>query len=120
MLKNASFTVNPDQSVSAFMEFDGTAQKKNIFYHIDSIYNDDLEEFNGVLHSASLSVTLDRFNYLRSYTLTVTASIESNGTKALATYAIQYHFEYSETPREIDFPDDLDNWNSYSGDSDNV
>ena len=120
MLENASFTVNPDQSVSAFMEFDGTAQKKNIFYHIDSIYNDDLEEFNGVLHSASLSVTLDRFNYLRSYTLTVTASIESNGTKALATYAIQYHFEYSETPREIDFPDDLDNWNSYSSGSDNV
>ena len=114
MLENATFSVNPDQSVSAFMEFDGTAQKKNIFYHVDSIYNDDLEEFKGVIHSATLSVTLDRFNYLRSYTLTVTASIESNQTKALATYAIQYHFEYSETPREIDFPDDLDNWNSSS------
>ena len=117
MLENAIFTVNPDQSVNAVMEFDGTAQTKNIFYHIDSIYNDDLMELNGVLHSAQLSVTLDRFNYLRSYTLTVTAEIESNGTKALATYAIQYHFEYSETPREIDFPDDLDHWNFSSNGS---
>ncbi len=120
MLKTAVFTVNPDQSVSAVMEFDGTEQEKNIFHHIYSVYNDDLTEFNGVLHSAKLSVTLDRFNYLRSYTLTVTASIESNGTKALATYDIQYHFEYSETPREIDFPDDLAEWNFSSEGTENV
>ena len=113
MLENAIFTVGPDQSVSAVMDFDGSLQKKNIFYHIKSVYNDDLASMqNADIQSASLALTLDRFNYLTSYTLTVTAAIESNGTKALATYVIQYHFDYSETPKEIDFPDDLEEWAS--------
>ena len=98
MLANAVLTVNPDQSVSAVMDFDGTTQEKNIFHQIKSVYNDDLSVMmNGEFLSCSLAVTLDRFNYLTSYTLTVTAEIESNGTRALATYAIQYHFDYSES-----------------------
>ena len=118
MLENAVFTVGQDQSVTAEMTFNGTLQEKNIFYHIKSIYNDDLAAMQSAsLQSASLSVTLDRFNYLRSYTLTVTALIESNGKKALATYTVQYRLDYSETPREIDFPDDLDRWGVPSQDT---
>ena len=111
MLEHAVFTVGPDQSVSAFMEFDGNSQQKNIFYQIDSIYNDDLYEMQNVsIRRSTLAVTLDRFNHMTSYTLTVTAAIELNGVQAIATYSIQYHLNYSETPREIDFPDDLENW----------
>ena len=115
MLKNATLTVNPDQSVSAYMTFDGAPQEKNIFYHIKSIYKDDLATMNAELLSCELAVTLDRFNYLNAYTLTVTVSVDHKGTKAQVTYAIQYRFDYSETPREIDFPDDLDEWTSSSG-----
>lgn len=114
MLKHATLTVNPDQSVSAYMPFDGTAQEKNIFYHVKSIYNDDLATMNAKLLSCELAVTLDIFNYLRAYTLTVTTAVDSNGVTAQVTYTIQYHFDYSETPREIDFPDDLDEWTSSS------
>ncbi len=116
MLENALFTVGPDQTVSAVMDFDGTSQEKNIFYHIKSVYNDDLANMQRAeIQNASLALTLDRFNYLTSYTLTVTAEIESNGTRALATYAFQYSFDYSEMPREITFPADLDGWGSSSG-----
>lgn len=111
MLEKAVLTVNPDQSVTASMQFDGASQKNNIFYHILSIYNDDLAAMpNAEIFEASLTVTLDRFNYLTSYTLTVTAAVESGATKALATYAAQYGMRYSETPREIDFPSDLEEW----------
>ena len=111
MLEHAVLTVGPDQSVIAVMEFDGNTQQKNIFYQINSIYNDDLYEMQNVsIRKTTLAVTLDRFNHLTSYTLTVTASIEWNGVQALATYSIQYHLNYSETPREIDFPDDLESW----------
>jgi hypothetical protein len=111
MLEQAVFTVGDDQSVSAVMEFDGNIQQKNIFYQINSIYNDDLYAMQNVsIRKTSLAVTLDRFNHLTSYTLTVTASIELSGVQALATYSIQYHMDYSETPREIDFPDDLESW----------
>ena len=117
MLEQAVFTIGPDQSVSAFMEFDGNSQQKNIFYQINSIYNDDLYEMQNVsIRKTTLAVTLDRFNHMTSYTLTVTASIELNGVQALATYAIQYHLNYSETPREIDFPDDLESWGKLSED----
>lgn len=115
MLEHAIFTVGDDQSVSAVMEFDGNSQQKNIFYQINSIYNDDLYAMQNVsIRKTSLAVTLDRFNHLTSYTLTVTASIELNGVQALATYAIQYRLDYSETPREIDFPDDLESWGNTS------
>ena len=111
MLEQASFTIGPDQSVSAVMEFDGNSQQKNIFYQINSIYNDDLYEMQNVsILKSTLAVTLDRFNHMTSYTLTVTAAIEWNGVQAIATYAIQYHLDYSETPREIDFPNDLESW----------
>lgn len=111
MLEQAVLTVGSDQSVSAVMEFDGNSQQKNIFYQINSIYNDDLYAMQNVsIRKTALSVTLDRFNHLTSYTLTVTASIELSGVQALATYSIQYHMDYSETPREIDFPDDLESW----------
>jgi hypothetical protein len=69
---------------------------------------------NAKLLSCELAVTLDIFNYLRAYTLTVTTAVDSNGVTAQVTYTIQYHFDYSETPREIDFPDDLDEWTSSS------
>ena len=39
MLKNASFTVNPDQSVSAVMEFDGNSQQKNIFLQPHEVFS---------------------------------------------------------------------------------
>ena len=111
MLEHAVFTVGPDQSVSAFMEFDGNSQQKNIFYQINSIYNDDLSVMQNVaIRKTEVSVTLDRFNHMTSYTLTVTAAIELSGVQALATYSIQYYLDYSETPREIDFPDDLEVW----------
>ena len=111
MLEQAVFTVGPDQSVSAVMEFDGNSQQKNIFYQINSIYNDDLAAMQSAeLRKTTLTVTLDRFNHMTSYTLTVTAAIEASGVQALATYAIQYYLNYSETPREIDFPDDLESW----------
>ena len=115
MLEQAVFTVGPDQSVSAFMEFDGNSQQKNIFYQINSIYNDDLYEMQNVsILKSTLAVTLDRFNHMTSYTLTVTASIEWNGVQAIATYSIRYHLNDSETPREIDFPDDLESWGKAS------
>jgi hypothetical protein len=65
---------------------------------------------NVSIRKTSLAVTLDRFNHLTSYTLTVSASIELNGVQAIATYSIQYHMDYSETPREIEFPNDLESW----------
>ena len=115
MLEQASFTIGPDQSVNAVMEFDGNSQQKNIFYQINSIYNDDLYEMQNVsILKSTLAVTLDRFNHMTSYTLTVTASIEWNGVQAIATYSIRYHLNDSETPREIDFPDDLESWGKAS------
>jgi hypothetical protein len=111
MLEQAVFTVGSDQSVSALMEFDGNSQQKNIFYQINSISNDDLYAMQNVsIRKTSLAVTLDRFNHLTSYTLTVSASIELNGVQAIATYSIQYHMDYSETPRELEFPNDLESW----------
>jgi hypothetical protein len=113
MLAQAVFTVGADQSVRAFMQIDGKTQEKNIFYNINSLYNDDLSEMQNVTFlETEVSVTIDRFNYMRAYTLTVTVSAESNGKPAIMKYTIEYLYDYDENPREIDFPDDLDSWNS--------
>ena len=112
MLEGAVFTVHPDQAVTAFIRFNGETQRKNIFYNIKSLYNDEFSEMQDVSISESkVSVTLDRFNRLLSYTLETAVSATSNGMPAVLKYAIQYSFVYSETPREVDFPDDLNTQN---------
>ena len=111
MLAQAVFTVGADQSVRAFMQIDGKTQEKNIFYNINALYNDDLSEMQNVVFlETEVAVTIDRFNYMRSYELTVTVSAESNGKPAIMKYTIEYLYDYDENPREIDFPDDLDSW----------
>ena len=121
MLRSAVLAVAPDQSVSAFMQFDGKTQEKNIFYHVYSLYGDDLAEMQNVaILAASVDITLDRFNYLRSYGLCVTVSTESNGKPVIITYTVTYLYDYDEDPREIDFPDDLDAWDLPSAGDENV
>ena len=111
MLENAVFTVGSDQSVTASVSFDGETQKQNIFYQILSLYNDDLAAMQNVVFlDARVTVTVDRFNDLRSYALCVSVSAESNGTAAVMHYNVQYILDYSEAPRAIDFPDDLESW----------
>lgn len=113
MLARAEFTVGSDQSVSAFIQFDGKTQEKNIFYNVNSLYGDDLSEMQGVeFLETAVRVTLDRFNYLRTYSLTVTVSAESEGKPVIMAYSVEYRYEYDEEPREIDFPDDLGTWDS--------
>ena len=113
MLARAEFTVGSDQSVSAFIQFDGKTQEKNIFYNVNSLYGDDLSEMQGVeFLETAVRVTLDRFNYLRAYSLTVTVSAESEGKPVIMAYSVEYRYEYDEEPREIDFPDDLGTWDS--------
>jgi len=108
MLANAVFTVNPDQSVTAVMTFDGESQRENLFYNIKSLYNDEFSRMQDVSVSETrVCITLDRFNHLLSYTLETAVSAVSNGMPSVLKYSIQYGFDYSELPREIDFPDDL-------------
>ncbi len=113
MLSQAIFTVNPNQTICAAIYFDGETQRKNIFHNINAIYNDDFSAVeNAVISNARVSVTLDRYNYMTSYFLDVTVSADMGSGPALMHYSIQYNFEYSEQPREIDFPDDL-NFENY-------
>ena len=113
MLAQAVFTIGADQSVRAFMQIDGKTQEKNIFYQINALYNDDLSEMQNVVFlETEVAVTIDRFNDMRAYALTVTVSAESNGKPAIMKYTIEYLYDYDENPREIDFPDDLDSWNT--------
>ncbi len=109
MLSHAILTVNPDQTVSAVMYFNGETQKDNIFHNIKSIYNDDFSSMDGVqISDACVSVVLDRYNYMTSYCLEVTVSANTGNGITSMRYFIQYQLEYSEQPKEIVFPNDLD------------
>ena len=112
MLSNAILTVNPDQTVNAVMYFDGNTQKDNILHNIKSVYNDDFGSASDVqISDACVSVTLDRYNYMTSYTLEVTVSANAGSITSMR-YFIQYQLEYSEQQKEIVFPDDL-NFENY-------
>ena len=112
MLSKAVLTVNSDQSVSAVIAFDGETQRKNIFYNIESVFNDDYSEItNAVLSNTCVTIILDRFNCMTGYALETTVSFEENGSVYEFQYFIQYLLEYSESPREIIFPDDLNREN---------
>jgi len=112
MLAHAILTVNPDQSVSALMSFDGETQRDNIFHNIQSVYNDNYHEIpSAVISDARVCMTLNRFNQLKSYILEVTVSVDTDTDPREMKYSIEYQLEYSETPREIDFPEDLNTEN---------
>lgn len=113
MLSHAILTVNPDQTVSAVMYFNGETQRENIFHNIKSIYNDDFSSMDGVqISDACVSVVLNRYNYMTSYSLEVTVSANTGSGLTSMRYFIQYQLEYSEQPREIVFPEDL-NFENY-------
>ena len=112
MLSKAVLTVNSDQSVSAVIVFDGETQRKNIFYNIKSVFNDDYSEMtNTVISNTRVSIILDRMNCMTGYYLEATVSFEENGKLTELQYFIEYQLEYSEFPREIIFPDDLNREN---------
>ena len=112
MLSHAILTVHPDQTVRAVMYFQGETQKENIFYNIKSIYNDDFSGMDGVkISDACVSVVLDRYNHMTSYCLEVTVSANTTSGMTDMRYFIQYQLEYSEQPKEIIFPSDLDSLN---------
>jgi hypothetical protein len=112
MLSHAILTVNPDQSVSALISFDGETQRASIFHNIKSVYNDD---FNAIpdaeISDARVCMTLNRFNRMTAYFLEVTVSAETGAGPSVVRYSIEYQLEYSENPREIVFPDGLNQEN---------
>ena len=113
MLSHAILTVNPDQSVSAVIYFDGETQRNHIFHNINSIYNDDFRDMpNAKLSDACVTVTLNRYNYMTSYSLNVTVTADTGSGPTDMQYFIEYQLEYSEEKKEIVFPDDL-NFENY-------
>ena len=121
MMKSAVLTVNSDQSVHALIHFDGKTQEKNINYIISSTFNDDFTKMQNVKFlDTEVGITLNRFNDMISYNITVTVSAESGGTAATVTYTVNRSYVYDENPREIDFPDDLDTWVSDSQNGESV
>lgn len=112
MLSHAILNVNPDQSVSALISFDGETQRASIFHNIKSLYNDD---FNAIpdakISDARVCMTLNRFNQMTAYFLEVTVSAETSAGPSVIKYSIEYQLEYSETPCEIVFPDGLNTEN---------
>ena len=108
MLSQASLTVNPDQSVTAVIYFDGESQRNHIFHNLNSVYNDDFRDTPNVkLSEACVTVTLDRYNYMTSYTLEVTVTSDTGSGTTDMAYFIEYQLEYSEEKKEIVFPDEL-------------
>lgn len=112
MLSHAILTINPDQSVSALISFDGETQRASIFHNIKSVYNDDFNVIPGAqISDARVCMTLNRFNQMTAYFMEVTVSAETSAGPSVVKYSIEYQMEYSEQPREIVFPDGLNQEN---------
>lgn len=111
MLEGATLTVLEDQSVQASMTIDGETQKNNILYNIASVFDEDLSALKtSRVADTKITVTLDRYNRLKEYSIqtTLKRTMEGYPDYVDADYHITYTITDSDEPQEIAFPADLD------------